>query len=103
MHVGPVGVFDGSANYDNDWGVVREGTRSFNSRGGWLGFTDMYWLAAVIPDQSAAVESSFRHNAATNSYQADFQGAPAIVQPGQTHRARSHMFAGAKEVQLLDR
>src|SRR3712207_8578698 len=40
-----------SADYDNDWDVVREGTRTFNSRGGWLGFTDMYWLAAVIPDQ----------------------------------------------------
>ena len=103
MHVGPVGVFNGSADYGNDWDVVREGTRSFNSRGGWLGFTDKYWLAAIVPNQGRTVESSFRHNAATNSFQADFQAAPAIVQPGQTHRHRSHLFAGAKEVQLLDR
>jgi YidC/Oxa1 family membrane protein insertase len=102
-HVGPVGVFSGNADYDNDWDVVDQGTRSFNSRGGWLGFTDQYWLAAVIPDQGTNVEAAFRHNGATNSYQADYQAAPAIVQPGQTHRYRSHLFAGAKEVQLLDR
>ena len=103
MHVGPVGVFNGGADYGNDWDVVREATRSFSTRGGWLGFTDKYWLAAIVPDQARSVEAAFRHNAATNSFQADFQAPPAIVAPGQTHRHRSHLFAGAKEVQLLDR
>ena len=104
MHVGPVGVFNEGADYGNDWDVVREAReRSFNSRGGWLGFSDKYWLAAIVPDQSRNVEAAFRHIASTNSFQADFQAAPAVVAPGQTHRHRSHMFAGAKEVQLLDR
>jgi YidC/Oxa1 family membrane protein insertase len=102
-HVGPLGVFNGSADYDNDWGVVDQGNRIFNSRGGWLGFSDTYWLAAVVPAQSSNVEATFRRLAATNSYQADFQPAAAIVQPGFTARYRSHLFAGAKEVRMLDR
>ena len=102
MHVGPVGVFEGAADYGNDWSVVAAGTRSFNTRGGWLGFTDKYWLAAVVPDQARSGEASFRHNSATNSYQADFQSEPAIVQPGQAHRYTSRMFAGAKEIGLLE-
>ncbi|HYJ29296.1 MAG TPA: membrane protein insertase YidC [Allosphingosinicella sp.] len=102
-HVGPLGVFNGGADYGNDWDVVDQGDRIFNSRGGWLGFSDTYWLAAVVPAQSSNVEATFRRNAATNSYQADFQAAPAIVQPGFTARYRSHLFAGAKEVQMLDR
>ena len=102
LHVGPVGVFNGGADYDNNWDVVREGARSFNTRGGWLGFTDKYWLAAVIPGQSASGEATFRHNRASDSYQADFQAAPVILQSGQGHRYRSSLFAGAKEVELLE-
>ena len=104
MHVGPMGVFDGGADYSHDWDeVAAAGTQTQNSNGGWLGFTDKYWLAAVVPAQAGSVETSFRHNRAADSFQADFQSAPAIVQPGQTFRYVSHMFAGAKEVQLLDR
>jgi YidC/Oxa1 family membrane protein insertase len=104
MHVGPVGVFGGSADYGNDWDDVASGTRSFNTEGGWLGFTDKYWLAAIIPDQSSSVEARFSHNQPTNSYQADFAGPSAVVQAGQPPRPYvSRLFAGAKEVQLLDR
>ena len=103
MHVGPVGVLGGSANYDNDFSTVAEaGTVGYASRGGWLGFTDKYWLAAIIPDQSANVDAAFRHNRETNSFQADFWTPPAIVQPGRGLRTTARIFAGAKEVQLLE-
>ncbi|MEA3016596.1 MAG: YidC/Oxa1 family rane protein insertase [Sphingomonadales bacterium] len=104
MHVGPMGVFNGGADYGHNWDDVAEaGTQTQNSNGGWLGFTDKYWLAAVIPAQGGTVETAFRHIRARNTFQADYQSAPAIVQPGQTYRYVSHMFAGAKEVQMLDR
>jgi YidC/Oxa1 family membrane protein insertase len=102
-HVGPVGVFNGEADYDNDFSVVAEaGTRPFSSRGGWLGFTDQYWLAAVIPDQNTSVDSSFRYNRPTDAYQADFSTQQSIVGPGQVLRTPSHMFAGAKEIEYLN-
>ena len=103
MHVGPVGVFDGAAEYGSNWEDVTEaGVQTFDSTGGWLGFSDKYWLAAVIPDQGQAIDAAFRHNRATNSFQADFTVAPAIVQPGRGLRTTARLFAGAKEVQLLE-
>ena len=103
MHVGPIGVFDGAADYGNNYDTVSEAGRiGFSSTGGWLGFTDTYWLAAVIPAQNSAVEAQFVHNRATNAFQADYLAAPAIVAPGQATRYVSHLFAGAKEVELLE-
>jgi len=103
MHVGPLGVFDNIANYDFNWDDIVEATsQTFSSTGGWLGFSDKFWLAAVIPNQSSRVEAAFRHNAGTDSFQADFANAATIVQPGQGLRSSARMFAGAKEVQLLE-
>ncbi|HYI64231.1 MAG TPA: membrane protein insertase YidC [Allosphingosinicella sp.] len=103
VHVGPMGVFNGAADYGNDYSSVAEaGQVPFNTRGGWLGFTDQYWLAAVIPGQSGNVDAALRYMRPTNSYQADYLAAPAIVAPGRASRYTSHLFAGAKEIELLE-
>lgn len=105
MHTGPIGVFDGAANYDVDFETLDEGGvdgSTFDSRGGWLGFTDKYWLTALIPDQRAPIEASFRKGL-RGSYQADFTTPSAIVPAGQALTRTSHFFAGAKELSLLDR
>jgi YidC/Oxa1 family membrane protein insertase len=103
MHVGPVGVFNGAANYDNNYSTVSEaGTITSQSGGGWLGFSDTYWLTAVIPDQGETVEASFRHNRGTDAFQADYQMRPVVLPPGRMLRTTSRIFAGAKEVSLLD-
>ena len=102
VHVGPMGVFNGAADYSNDYSdVAADGARRFDSRGGWLGFTDKYWLAAIIPDQASNVEAALRHSSATDSYQADYAAPLALVAPNSATRYASHLFAGAKEVELL--
>jgi YidC/Oxa1 family membrane protein insertase len=103
MHVGPVGVFNGSANYD--WGyddLVADARQSFATAGGWIGFTDKYWLTALIPDQASSVDAGFRHFA-TGSYQADFMPSEMLVNPGHAVSYQSRFFAGAKEIALLER
>jgi YidC/Oxa1 family membrane protein insertase len=55
-----------------------------------------------VPDQGASVEAAFRRGP-NGSFQTDFTTAPSIVQPGKAIRSQSRLFAGAKEVQLLDR
>jgi len=103
MHVGPVGVFNGAANYD--WGfddLAESGDQRFSSTGGWLGFSDKYWLTAVIPDQRTSVEAGFLRGRA-GGFQAVATPAPTIVQPQKAVRHTFRLFAGAKEVGLLER
>jgi YidC/Oxa1 family membrane protein insertase len=100
-HVGPVGVFNGAANYDWDYADFENTDRhSFGSRGGWLGFSDKFWLTALIPDQGSQVDAGLRKTQ-TGSFQADFIPAPMVVNPGRAVTYRSHFFAGAKEIDLL--
>ncbi|HEX8239645.1 MAG TPA: membrane protein insertase YidC [Allosphingosinicella sp.] len=103
-HVGPMGVFNGAADYGNNYSDVAEaGERRFNSKGGWIGFTDHFWLTAVVPDQSKSVDATFRHKKSGDSYQADAVADPVITPRATQSRYVSHIFAGAKEIQLLDR
>jgi len=115
-HTGPIGVFDGAANYDVDFTNLdgaepgffgrlfgtraRAGPNYYDSTGGWVGFGDKYWLAAVIPAQGAHVRAGFR-SGGNNHYQADVEGQPVVVAPGRAHRTSVRLFAGAKEMSLL--
>jgi YidC/Oxa1 family membrane protein insertase len=103
VHIGPMGVFNGTADYDNDFSDVAEAGRiRFDSNGGWLGFTDKYWLAAVIPAQGTAVNAEFLHVGATDRYQASYLGPTSWADPNRAATYSSHLFAGAKEVGLLE-
>jgi YidC/Oxa1 family membrane protein insertase len=103
-HVGPMGVFDGKADYDNNYSEIAEqGAFRASSQGGWIGFTDKYWLTAVIPDQRSRVDAAIVHNSTTNSFQTEYVAQPVVVPAGGTSTYVSHLFAGAKEIQLLDR
>jgi YidC/Oxa1 family membrane protein insertase len=98
-HVGPISVFDGKADYDVNWkDLDQKGSVTFGNVGGWLGFTDKYWLTALVP--AGAMSADFRRSP-SGAYQADYQLAPSTVAPGQTLTSETRFFAGAKEFQLL--
>jgi len=100
-HVGPIGVFDGKANYDVNWkDLDKNGSQPFNNVAGWLGFTDKYWLTALVPGSS--VSADFRRSP-SGGYQADYAAAPTAVAPGETSTTQARLFAGAKEKSWLDR
>ena len=103
-HVGPISYLADKADYDVDWETLDDNKAGVtrDSRGGWLGFTDKYWLTALIPAAGAPVEASFRKSA-SGAYQADFAGSQFIVAPGQAVASEVRLFAGAKEKTLLDR
>jgi YidC/Oxa1 family membrane protein insertase len=103
-HVGPISFLADKADYDVDWKTLDEDKAGVtrDSHGGWLGFTDKYWLTALAPANSAPIEASFRKSS-TGAYQADYAGAPFVVGPGQAVTSETRLFAGAKEKRLLDR
>ncbi|HST35359.1 MAG TPA: membrane protein insertase YidC [Allosphingosinicella sp.] len=103
VHIGPMGVFNGAADYDSNFSDVAEAGRlRFESHGGWIGFTDKYWLAAVIPSQGSAVNAEFLHVGASDRYQASYLAPTGWAGPNRMTTYASHVFAGAKEIELLE-
>jgi len=105
LHEGFVGVADDSAKYVTYKHFDDEGTKpeNFASTGGWLGITDKYWLAAVIPPQGDKYSGTFRAMpyGGTKSYQADYNLPARTLEPGQSVTVTQHLFAGAKVVDTL--
>lgn len=102
IQVGPMSVHNGAADYDVNWKDVDKAPQKFSTTGGWLGFTDKYWLTALVPDQEAAFAGEFQ-STGKGGYQADYARVAKEVAPGQQLSQTSRFFAGAKEVRLLDR
>ncbi len=106
IHTGPMSVNNGAAHYAPNFSDVDEAPQRFTTQGGWLGFTDKYWLTALVPDASQTFDGQFRAGANVGSnraYQADYSVQPRMLAPGQSMTGSARFFAGAKEVRLLDR
>jgi len=76
------------------------------SEGGWAGFTDKYWLTILIPDQLQPTKTNWFHitDNGADSYQVGYIATSAQkIAPGATAGSTMRLFAGAKEVHLLDR
>ena len=102
IHTGPMSAHGGKADYDLDFKDLDSTPATYTSKGGWFGFVDKYWLTSIIPDQGADVTAQYRAGA-NKSYQADWTAAPKTVAAGAALTTTGRFFAGAKEVNLLDR
>ncbi len=103
---GMLGVFDGTLRNVKYADLVKatEPTK-YDSMGGWIGFTDKYWAAAIIPDQTRALTASFMHRKQDDRdvYQTDYLDKDAItIQPGASATYQDQLFAGAKVVQTIE-
>jgi len=104
LHEGPLGVFNGTLD-EVDYDDVRaDGPLTHTTTGGWIGITDKYWLVSLVPDQEREAETRFVHTSpnGVDKYQADYLHDSTRIEPGGQHTATNRLFAGAKEVALLD-
>ncbi len=70
---------------------------------GWLGITDKYWAAALVPPQDLAFDAKYSYISKTApGFQAVFSTAGVEVAPGATVAFKNQAFAGAKEVPVVD-
>ena len=102
VHSGPIGAFDGAVNFANNYkDVAAAGTSVPAGRPDWIGFTDIYWLSALIPDANSKPEGDFRA-LGNGMFRADLVWPQASVAPGQTVAQSVRLFAGAKENKVLE-
>jgi YidC/Oxa1 family membrane protein insertase len=106
LHEGMIGVFDETlteVDYD-DLPDEPSGIRAVDGAAKWLGITAKYFATSLVPDQQTANIGRFVHTApgGTDKFQADYLAASQTVAPGQSAAFTTRLFAGAKEVRLLD-
>ncbi|MEM7651152.1 MAG: membrane protein insertase YidC, partial [Pseudomonadota bacterium] len=106
-HEGPIGFYDKKLFNESYKSLRKSNKSSATSDTGWLGFTDKYWLTALIPPQGQNVKYSYTYAGDEKDrdnqglYQADFLGAALTLQPGQSGDVQSRLFVGAKRVLML--
>ncbi|HTW52630.1 MAG TPA: membrane protein insertase YidC [Stellaceae bacterium] len=104
LYEGPIGYLDGAVQDVKYASLTPDKPTDYSSNGGWLGFTDKYWLTALIPSQDQAIKAQFRKAIGPDKvdrYQVDYTGAPISVPAGGTATTSTRFFAGAKELNLL--
>jgi YidC/Oxa1 family membrane protein insertase len=68
----------------------------------WLGITDKYWAAALLPDTNATLQSArFSTGGAMKRYQADYMLGGQTISIGGTATSDARLFAGAKEASVV--
>lgn len=103
MHEGPMGVADGKLD-ETSYSDLREaGTKKLDNAEGWVGITDKYWLAALVPAPGTYKATlSYYTKADAHRYQVDFLGNSQTVAAGNVATSDLRLFAGAKEIEVLD-
>jgi YidC/Oxa1 family membrane protein insertase len=105
LHEGLIGVLgdkgEQKATYKD---IESKKTETFDVTNAWLGITDKYWAATLMPDTAARVhaEFAFAPLGDIKTYQTDYRLDPLTVAPRRTGTADARLFAGAKVVSIVD-
>ncbi len=103
LHEGLIGVFGDQGLEEVDYGDLEDGDQIMEPvQRGWLGITDKYWAAAMVPPRDADFTGRFvRTTEPSLRYQADFSGTVETVPPGSSVETTTQLFAGAKQVSVV--
>ncbi len=104
LHEGPLGVFNDTLqefSYDD---IEEQKEIVESSTNGWIGYTDHYWQVAIFPETDEPFKARFKTlKNSKNSIQIDFiNDNIKTLKSGESLSVKSYVFAGAKEVPLID-
>jgi YidC/Oxa1 family membrane protein insertase len=102
LHEGPLAVVDKQLLERKYKNAIKK-TDEAAGMGGWVGITNKYWLAAAAPPQDEAFTATLKNvgTATAPIFRANYTLAERVVSPGQTFELTSHLFGGAKDVDIL--
>jgi len=104
LHEGMIGVFNDKLQEETYSDVEKKKVISFTSSNAWLGITDKYWAATLIPDTKTRIDAKFVADqlGGNKTYQTNYLGPAQTILPGASGATDGHLFAGAKEVSIVD-
>ena len=99
---GPIRVLDDSY-YDRKYKQVIKESRTESGEAGWTGLTDKYWLQAAIAPQGGRITVDFDHQLVNgaDTWDASYATDAMTLTPGATVQSVGHLFAGAKDRDVL--
>lgn len=98
-HEGAIAVLDGTlseVSYDD---IKKDQKIELQTKHGWLGFADKYWLTTLIPSQNQVFNASysFFNTNGQDRYQVDFLGEKTQIQPSKSVESKTNLFVGPKK------
>ena len=105
LHEGLIGKFGDEGSQEITYKKIEEKkVITFNATNAWLGITDKYWAAVLLPKTDAHVIANFRADklGARETYQTDYLLDARTIAPGATASVDARLFAGAKEVRVVN-
>jgi len=105
LHEGPLGVI-GKTLYERKYKKLQKNKDhavNASGAGGWVGITNKYWLAAAAPPQNEEMKAALDNigDETAPIFRASYSLPARAVAPGQTITLTSHVFGGAKDVDVL--
>jgi YidC/Oxa1 family membrane protein insertase len=104
LHEGLIGVMGDQGLQEMTYKKIEDAkSQTWDVTNAWLGITDKYWAATLMPDTDAKVRARFSAGEAggLKTYQTDYMLQPQTIAPGATGTANARLFAGAKEVSVV--
>ncbi|NRA87356.1 MAG: membrane protein insertase YidC [Rhizobiales bacterium] len=103
LHEGPVGVLGDEGLQEIGYSDLSDdGTQAFTVTKGWLGFTDKYFAATLIPTQGEEYTARFSASGIQKTnFQTDYLLIAHDVVAGGETTVTNHLFVGAKEDSVI--
>jgi YidC/Oxa1 family membrane protein insertase len=104
LHEGLIGMMGDQGLQEMTYKKIEDAkSQTWDVTNAWLGITDKYWAATLLPDTDAKVRARFSAGEAggLKTYQTDYLLQPQTIAPGATGSANARLFAGAKEVSVV--
>ena len=101
VHEGFTGIINDDLK-EVPYAKIDDKGENYETTGGWISFNDKYWATSFIFNDSAKLKINLRKTG-DDLFQLDYKGLPLQVQAGSSVSVSSDLYAGAKEIKLLDK
>ena len=98
-HEGFIGVFNDELKED-DYDDVEDNKIVREANEGWLGITDKYWMAVIVPEKGKNFKSTFQYK---DTFKANYIiNDPIKINTSSNGSSNFRLFVAAKEVNTID-